>query len=75
MLRGLFKLPLVLLASFAGGLAFGIVPCYLFPLLGANDRTWCGFKSEPPHFYEQFWLGAVATGLLLGYALFARKRR
>lgn len=75
MLRALLKLALVLLASFVVGLAFGILPCYLFPLVGGNTYTWCGFKSEPRYFFEQFLLGAGLTGLLLGYLLFFRRRR
>jgi hypothetical protein len=72
---GLLKLALILLTSFAAGLAFGILPCYLFPLLGAHGQTWCGFKGPPKYFLEQFFLGAVLTGLPLGYALFFRRGR
>jgi ABC-type uncharacterized transport system YnjBCD permease subunit len=74
-LKALLKLVLVLLASFVAGLAFGILPCYLFPVLGGHTQTWCGFKGPPRYFLEQFSIGAVLTGLLLGYLLFFRRRR
>jgi len=56
---------LVPTAAFVVGLLFGILPCYLFVPLGIPGR-WCGFKSEPPHFVAQFWIGAaVGAGTIL----------
>ena len=75
LLNWLVKPLLVLLASAATGLAFGILPCYIFPLFGADDRTWCGGKSEPRHFFLQFWMGAVLAALIVTYLCYFRRRR
>lgn len=64
----------VVLAGCLGGLAVGILPCYVFPWFGADARDWCGYKSGPPHLVIQFWLGfAVTVGFAL--ALLLRRRR
>ena len=60
----------VVLGATAVGVAFAILPCYVFPLFGADYHNWCGFKSTPPHFVLQFWIGfifAVAVGGYLSY--------
>jgi hypothetical protein len=73
-MKSALKALLLLCAAFIIGLVFGILPCYLFPVFGCDSRIWCGFKSEPMYFFEQFWIGAVLTIGLGGYALFFRKR-
>jgi hypothetical protein len=72
----LVKPILILIAATANGLAFGIISCYLFPLFGANDRNWCGFKSAPPYFEWQFSGGFVLAVLIAIYfAYFFKKCR
>jgi hypothetical protein len=58
----------ILILSIAMGLAFGILPCYVFPLLGANAGTWCGLKSEPKYFFIQVSLGFL---LMMGFSIYA----
>lgn len=73
-LINLFVKPLVILsASSVTGLAFGVIPCYIFPFLGADPRKWCGYKSEPPHFLLQFWVGFILAALLVAYLAYREK--
>jgi hypothetical protein len=65
---------LILVAAGVTGLVFGILPCYLFPLFGANERNWCGYKSEPPHFFLQFWIGFLLTTVIISYLAYFKKR-
>jgi hypothetical protein len=58
--RYFVKVFFVLILSAGVGLLFGILPCYLFPVLGIPGQ-WCGFKSEPPHFETQFMIGFLLT--------------
>lgn len=70
----LLKPLLILVASIFIGLVFGILPCYVFPGFGADERTWCGYKNEPKYFFLQFWTGffvAAAVSTWLAY----RKRK
>jgi len=69
----LVKPALILIVGVAMGLLFGILPCYLFPVFGADVRSWCGYKSEPPHFVLQFWLGFVLAAAVTAYLAY-RKR-
>jgi hypothetical protein len=70
----LIKPVLILLAAGVTGLLFGILPCYLFPLFGANERNWCGYKSEPPHFLLQFWMGFTLMAVIITYFTYFKKR-
>src|SRR5262249_40763112 len=45
------------------GVVLVILPCYTLGELGW-ERTWCGYKSEPPHTQAQF-----LAGLGLGLAI------
>lgn len=65
---------LILGGSLVAGLAFGITPCYVFPWFGASERDWCGFKSGPPHFILQFWIGFALTAVLEIYGLYKKKK-
>jgi hypothetical protein len=58
----LVTVPLALVAGVLGGLLLGIAPCYLF-----GGGNWCGFKSEPPHFFLQFAIGALLAVVLVVY--------
>lgn len=60
----LVKLTAILLASIATGLAFGLLPCYVFPAFGADPHSWCGYKSEPPHFLIQ-----CSAGFLIAFGV------
>ncbi len=66
------KVILVLIASLTLGLLFAIVPCYLFPLFGADARVWCGYKSLGQYFEETFLIGAVLGLILAAIGLFHR---
>jgi len=68
------KLAITAIAGCVAGLAFGILPCYVFPIFGASGRDWCGFKSEPPHFVLQFWLGFVLAAIVVSYFAFRTRR-
>ena len=70
----ILKPVLIVLAGGAMGLAFGVIPCYLFPLLGGVVRNWCGHRSEPPHFVLQFWLGFLLAAAVTSWVLYCRKR-
>lgn len=74
LMAAIVKPVLILLSGCVMGLAFGVVPCYLFPLFGADIRNWCGHRSEPPHFVVQFWLGFLLTVAVTAYFLYFRKR-
>jgi hypothetical protein len=65
---------LILLSSGIMGLVFGILPCYLFTLFGADLRDWCGYKSTPPHFFLQFGIGFSLASVIAAYVLYFRKR-
>lgn len=74
LIQFIIKLIFILLVSITVGLMFGFLPCYVFPWFGADYRDWCGFKSEPPHFIFQFWLGFILAALVSSY-FFYRSRR
>jgi hypothetical protein len=70
----LLKIIASLLISALVALAFGILPCYIFPYFGGATTTWCGSRSEPPYFFVQC---AIGFGVGMGIALlfFLKKKR
>ena len=70
------KLVCVPIFALGTGLVFGIAPCYLFPLIiDGSTRTFCGYKSGPPHFELQCMLGVAAGFVFIVWFLFLHRRR
>jgi len=70
----LIKPILILLAAGVTGVIFGVLPCCIFPLFGADEQNWCGYKNEPPHFLLQFWIGFILMAVIISYFAYFEKR-
>jgi hypothetical protein len=72
LLQFVLKPLLVLLLSAVGGVVCAVAPCYVVPQ--ALTREFCGYKSAPPHFVAQFWVGCVLAGFTASYFMYRRRR-